>query len=323
MTDGNTNNDTEALLALLHVPGVGNGTARTALRAAQHLQCDMSALITMDPRALLEALPPGDHQSLAQAIEHCTHQHYESARRLIARCTKTGVTIITVEDEHYPAAIYDRLGDRAPVLLSMIGNASLLENPGIAVVGAREVSDTGRDLARTCGKEIAKVGRVLISGGANGVDDSGQRGAANTGGGIVVVLPQGLLKFRGPPYIRDVLREQRALLISACLPDAPWKNHAAVERNDIIAALAEAVCVIEPKKTGGSIRTARTALEYGRHVLVQCTPDSEQGCTDLIRAGAEPMCVRGSLPEDWLTRLLASEQPGRPNQTSLPGMDET
>jgi DNA processing protein len=321
MVEPDQNTDAAALLALMHVPGVGNGGARSALHAARQLKCDIASLITMTPRALLDGLPPGDHQALAQAIGNCEESHREAGQRLIARCAKAGISVLTIEDERYPDTVRVQLGERAPVILSVIGNLELIDHLGIGVVGAREVSDAGGQLARTCGRDVARVDRVLISGGANGVDDSGQRGAADADGRLVVVLPQGLLKFRGPPYFRDVLRERRALLMSASLPDAPWQRHAAVERNDIIAALSEAVCAIEPKKTGGSIRTARTALEYGRYVLVQCTSDSAQGCAALIREGARPLIEGETLGEGWLSKALTSESPRVVEQTSLPGLD--
>ena len=56
------------------------------------------------------------------------------------------------------------------------------------------------------------------------------------------------------------------------VPDAPWTVHAAVTRNATIAALSRVLCVIEPRNTGGSIRTARAALAQGKRVLVY-SPD--------------------------------------------------
>jgi len=322
MAKRDRNTDAAALMALLYVPGVGNGGVRSALRAARQLQCDVASLITKSPRELMETMPPGDHQVLAQAIGNCEESHREAGQRLVARCAKAGISLLTIEDDRYPNSVRDQLGERAPAILSVIGHLGLIEQLGVAVVGAREVSDAGRQLARACGRDVARTERVLVSGGANGVDDTAQRGATDAGGGMVVVLPQGLLKFRGPQYFRDVLREQRILLMSASLPDAPWQRHAAVERNDMIAALSEAVCVIEPKKTGGSIRTARTGLEFGRHVLVHCTSDSAQGCTALIREGARPLCEGETLGEGWLSKALACDSPRVVEQTSLPGMDQ-
>lgn len=321
MVDRDSNKDAAGLLALLLVPGVGNGGARAALRAARQLGCDIETLMAMTPRVLLDALPPGDHQALAQSIAKCTEVQRVAGRRLVTRCAKAGVTVITIDDERYPDAVRTYLAERAPALLAVTGNRALLNEAGVAVVGAREVSERGRELARACGGDVARAGRVLVSGGANGVDDTAQRGGADRGGNLVVVLPQGLLTFRGPQYFRDLLRSHRVLLMSACLPDAPWKQHAAVERNDIIAALSEVVCVIEPKKTGGSIRTARTSLDFGRHVLVHCQPGSTQGCDDLLRAGARPLCAGGALCEGWLDEALRVERPHISEQTSLPGMD--
>lgn len=309
--------DAVALLALLRMPGVGNTIARTALRAATQMRCNVKALLAMEPRAVLEALPPGEYEALAQVIGACRKEHQEAAQRLVARSTKAGITFITIDHDVYPGGVRDCLGGRAPALLSAIGEMKLLERSRIAVVGAREVSDAGRACARACGRDVGLADRVLVSGGAKGVDDAAQRGAVDVDGSIVVALPQGLITFRGESYIRDVLRERRALLLSACSPDAPWQQHAAVERNDIIAALAEAVCVIEPKKTGGSIRTARSALEFGRHVLVRCSDESASACDDLVRAGAIPLAPEGN----WLPHVLTTKPQPRAKQAPLPGIE--
>lgn len=305
------------LLTLMHPPGSGNAVARSALRAAGHLQCEVEALLSMEPRKLLEALPPGDHRPLAQAIDACTAERREKTQRLVERCGRTGIGFITIDDPRYPVTVRECLAGRAPAVLSAFGELGLLERPQAAVVGAREVSAQGKQLARACGREAARAKFVLTSGGAQGVDDAAQKGAADAGGAVISVLPQGLLTYRGPAYLRDAIRERRALLVSACMPDAPWKTHAAVERNDYIAALARAVCVIEPKKTGGSVRTARSALAYGRHVFVRCASESETICKELVSAGARPLdevC-------DWCRVAWESPPKLKVQQPSLPGLD--
>jgi predicted Rossmann fold nucleotide-binding protein DprA/Smf involved in DNA uptake len=305
-----------ALISLLLVPGAGNGVARAALQAAERLQCSVRAITDMKPRELIERLPPGDHDLLAQSIGLCATPYREKAEGLVARGGKAGLSYRVAFDADYPSAVLWRLCDRAPALLSFVGNTGLLDRPSAAVVGARVVSDAGRRLARTCGRDVAKAGRVLISGGADGVDDTAQRGAAAAGGSVIAVLPQGLLSYRGEPYIRDLLREQRILLVSACLPDAPWQRHAAVERNDLIAALADTVAVIEPKKTGGSIRTARAALAFSRRVAVRCVEDAQNVCEDLRRAGAIPLA-----DGRWLEDVPDIANQETQIQSSLPGMD--
>ena len=78
-------------------------------------------------------------------------------------------------------------------------------------------------------------------------------------------------------------------------PDMGWETHAAVTRNATISAMSRLLCVIEPKKTGGSIRTARCALAQGKLVLVYPAQGFAAVAQTLARAGALEL-VGGASP---------------------------
>jgi predicted Rossmann fold nucleotide-binding protein DprA/Smf involved in DNA uptake len=84
----------------------------------------------------------------------------------------------------------------------------------------------------------------------------------------------------------EAAEEGRAAIVSEFAPDSRWHTHAAVTRNATISALSRLVCVIEPRKTGGSVRTARCGLEQGKQVLVHGSRDPESPIAALRRAGA-------------------------------------
>jgi predicted Rossmann fold nucleotide-binding protein DprA/Smf involved in DNA uptake len=115
------------------------------------------------------------------------------------------------------------------------------------------------------------------------------------GGKTVVVLPQGILTYRGPALLFDAIQDGRAAVVSEFAPDMAWETHAAVTRNTTISAFSLLVCVIEPKKTGGSVRTARCALAQGKRVLVY----PARGCASVVQSlsnGGALELVEGLLP---------------------------
>ncbi len=79
----------------------------------------------------------------------------------------------------------------------------------------------------------------------------------------------------------------------------PWRFPA---RNRIIAALADAVVVVESRSKGGSMLTAAEALKRGTSVMaVPGHPNSAQaaGALDLIFDGAPPHTPRGAPSQAW------------------------
>ncbi len=105
--------------------------------------------------------------------------------------------------------------------------------------------------------------------------DAAAHGAAlAAGGATVIVLPQGALSYEKPSAYGEAMRAGRVLLLSEFVPDLPWCTHAAVQRNATISVLSDGLCVIAPAKQGGSIRTARCAIERAKPVFHAYAPAS-------------------------------------------------
>jgi predicted Rossmann fold nucleotide-binding protein DprA/Smf involved in DNA uptake len=114
------------------------------------------------------------------------------------------------------------------------------------------------------------------------------------------------------------LAQGRAVIVSQFAPDARWQTHAAVTRNATISALARMVCVIEPKKIGGSIRTARAAVAQGKRVLFYCPEAGPHSPARLLRqAGALDLVPpdHSFCPESLLNQWTSAPAPAR--QTDL------
>lgn len=277
--------ETAAILALLLSPGTGPVAVGRMMAAARFTDQPISALLDVPIRELLEMLPPG-LEDVAADVSRCDARYRERAARLLEQVAEAGATALTVDDSEYPASLSRFLGETAAPLLFVLGDTELLARPAAAVVGASSVSKRGARLAAASAKAFGREGIVVVSGGAQGVDSAAHEAALATGGETVVVLPQGLLTYRAPAELFEAIDEGRAAIVSEFVPDAMWETHAAVTRNATISALSRLVCVVEPKKTGGSIRTARYAVEQGKRVTVYCPGGPESPGETLARAGA-------------------------------------
>ena len=197
-----------------------------------------------------------------------------------------GARLVCWGEPGYPSAL--AAIEDAPPILTVLGEAQLLQRPMIAVVGARNASANGRRLARDLAAELGLGGLVVISGLARGIDAAAHLGALETGsvavvaGGADVVYPA---ENRG---LYDALVRQGAVVAELPLGTEPQARHFP-RRNRIISGTALGVVVVEAAARSGSLITARFALEQGREVFA--VPGSPldpraRGCNDLLRHGA-------------------------------------
>ena len=172
------------------------------------------------------------------------------------------------------------------------GEAALLSRTAVAVVGARSCSPYGSQVARTCGRELASAGLVVLSGLARGVDGEAHRGALDAGGVTVAVLGCGVDRDY-PASHRELAARicESGLVVSEYAPGvepAPWRFPA---RNRIIAGLARAVVVVEARERSGALISADFALEQGREVFAvpgEITSSLSAGTNALLGLGAVP-----------------------------------
>ncbi len=211
--------------------------------------------------------------------------------------------IIPMTSSRYPDSL--RALVDPPPLLFLRGRAELLDSPCVAIVGSRRATEGGRRTAETLGNRLSLGGVAVVSGMALGIDGAAHRGALNGGGNTVAVLGSGL-RIVHPPSHRSLLRRIAAtgLAVSEFLPSEPALPFHFPKRNRIIAALAEAVIVVEAGERSGALITVEHALDLGRDVLV--VPGSVEnpqcrGSNGLLRDGArvlpDPEAVLEELPE--------------------------
>jgi len=199
--------------------------------------------------------------------------------------------IITIVQPDYPTVLSEI--DDAPPILYVAGQSHLLATPQIAMVGSRNPSRSGIDIATQFAYELAQSGVVITSGLAIGIDAASHRGALQAHGKTIAVLGNGLLHCY--PKKNQVLAEQmieQGCLVSEWPLTAPPKSEHFPQRNRIISGLSLGVLVIEAALQSGSLITARYAMEQNREIFAlpgSIRNPTSVGCLALIQQGAK--CV--------------------------------
>ena len=196
--------------------------------------------------------------------------------------------VLTLADPDYPPLLR-RLED-APPLLFVEGDLNALWRAQIAMVGSRNASRSGLGIARDFAKHFARLGIVVTSGLAEGIDGSAHTACLDAGGATIAVCGTGLDRVY-PERHRDLARRivaQGALVSDFPIGTPPLPEHFP-RRNRIIAGLTLGTLVVEASLKSGSLITARLAAECGRDVFA--IPGSihdprARGCHHLIRNGA-------------------------------------
>lgn len=174
------------------------------------------------------------------------------------------------------------LGWARPVYLR---GEPLRDGSAVAIVGARAASRAALDRAHALGRHLAAGGVQVVSGGALGVDGAAHRGALAGRGGTTVVLGSGLDVLYPPrhaPLFREILGHGGTLV--GMQPDGTHPLPGMFpQRNQLIAALADVVIVVEAELRSGTMSTVAAARAFGR--LVAAWPGSP-GCERLLATGA-------------------------------------
>jgi DNA processing protein len=174
------------------------------------------------------------------------------------------------------------LGWKRPVY---VRGAELGDGPAVAIVGARAATQRAMDRAHALARHLASRGVQVVSGGALGVDGAAHRGALAGNGATTVVLGTGLdvaYPVRHAPLFREVVA-RGGTLAGLQRDGAQPRPGTFPQRNQLIAALADVVIVVEADLRSGSLSTAAAGQRFGR--IVAACPGS-RGCDRLLVGGA-------------------------------------
>ena len=276
--------DSQLCVALHSIPHVGDTLlARLffhygAARAIWDSDPAQWAAVGARPEAIRSAgtaLRNPDHWSHAES-------QWETLMRLDAR-------VIALSDDDYPAllrTIYD-----PPPLLYVRGNAGLLSEAQLAVVGSRKASPAGRRAARLLSRGAVRAGLHISSGLALGIDGEAHRAALDAGGVSIAVMATGvdtIYPARHHGLAEDIVKN--GCLVTEFPPGSGPVRFHFPRRNRVLSGLSLGVLVVEAALRSGSSITAGAALEQGREVFAvpwSMFHDGGKGCLRLIREGAK------------------------------------
>lgn len=208
------------------------------------------------------------------------------AEQEMERCHKMGGRIIAACEPDYPKYL-THIDDYPPVI-TVIGNSKLLNEPSIAMVGARNASANGCRFAHQLADDLGKRKLVVVSGLARGIDTASHKGALEHN--TIAVIAGGIDSIY-PPENKDLyhaIAEKGAIIAELPLGATPKPSHFP-QRNRIISGLSYGVIVVEATFKSGSLITARMALEQNREVFaVPGFPMDPRcnGTNHLIKQGA-------------------------------------
>ncbi len=311
------NFSSEDLLRLHSVPGVGERTLRKILAWATAESLPLSDIFALDADALKVNF--GLKLFVSEALRTSSA---DSAAELAERLADQGVQLLTPFDDSadsgYPLQMRQRLADNAPPLLYVKGDTGLLGLPGVAFSGSRHTSEQGIQHTMTLTADAVSAHLTVISGHAPGTDAAAHQTALGHGGVTVLVLPEGMLRFRLRPELRDGydLHPENVVIVSEFSPNVPWSAQNAMIRNQAILGLAQALCVIEAGDEGGTRDAGERALKLKIPVFVldyPVPPASAAGNRKLIEQGAQPIPVT---PRPMLPPLSDKRQPNKPIDSS-------
>lgn len=282
--------EVRAALGLTEVPGVGCRRFRSLVE--EHGSA-LAALSAVRAGAAL----PGWPVETAKAARRARPVPSRRIRELAER----GIRVVSYGQTAYP----DRLGvlESPPPVLYLRGPLSLPETRAVTMVGTREATAYGRRMARDLAGGFARAGWTVVSGLARGIDGASHRGALEVGGRTVGVVGHGLDHLFPASHRRLFARMAEAgLVVSEFAPDEPPHRRHFPRRNRLLAALPDAVVVVQAGRKSGALITADLALERtGREVYAvpgPVGPEASVGVHQLLRDGAGLATCAGDVLAD-------------------------
>ena len=266
-------------LALVRVPGLGPQLGQALLSHCGNVE------------AIFEASPASWRAAGAsdKSVEGLANPDWEAVEQDLAWLEAERHCFISIQDADYPESLKEI--PSPPLGLFCKGDTDLLGSVQLAMVGSRNPSQTGMDLADDFASTLSRHGLVITSGMAMGVDAIAHEAALRSNGLTVAVCGTGLDRVypaRNKALAHAIADE--GLMISEFPTGTPPAKQNFPRRNRIISGLSLGVLVVEAARKSGSLITARQAMEQGREVFA--IPGSihnplARGCHKLIREGAK------------------------------------
>jgi DNA processing protein len=301
----------EALVALNMIEHVGSVRVRQLLEFFG----EAPAILKASRSQLLKVRGIGEDTAEAIAA-------WESSVDLNAelkRVQEFGGHVLVQSDTNYPELlrqIYD-----PPIVLYVKGRLGPKDKNAVAMVGSRQTTHYGLEVARKLAYQLAYVGVTVVSGGARGIDTAAHQGALTAKGRTIAVLGTGI-NIVFPSENADLF--ERISANGAVITQFPFHRAADKQsfpiRNRIVAGMTLGTVVVEAHLSSGALITSNFATEYGRQVFAvpgRIDSPRSKGCHELIKKGAKLCESAEDILSEFEYLFPATNRPAAPNETGV------
>ena len=271
-----------AWVQLAFTPYIG---AESFTQLIEH--CGSAEAALKAPAALVVQL--GRYSKQAAAAWHDTDKAKTACEAAFNWEKQPDCRLLLSCDDDFPMRLKEGL--TPPPVLFVRGNADLLRQASVSIVGSRHATPQAMRIAGDFGRALSEQNITVISGMAAGIDTAAHHGALQGAGSTIAVWGTGIDRIypQSNQKLAYQIAEQGAIVSEFPLGTRPLAGNFP-RRNRLIAGLAQAVLVVEAALESGSLITARLAGEMGREVMA--IPGSidnphSKGCHKLIKEGAK------------------------------------
>lgn len=302
-----------SLLALHFIPGLGYYLIRQLVS-----YCGSAEKVFKTPKGKLLRVP-GVGAVTADAITK--GKPFAQAEKEIQRAEHEKVNLLFFTDENYPSRL--RQVNDAPTLLYSKGNIDL-ENPKtVAIVGTRQSTAYGRECVDHLVRDLVPHHALIVSGLAYGIDIHAHKQALHydlptvgvMGSGMDVIYPASHREIAAKMMANGGLLTEHPF---GTQPDA----HNFPARNRIVAALSDAVIIVEAAEKGGALITADIANSYNKDVFAMpgnLRQSHSAGCNNLIKSNRAHL-LTSVRDLEYIMNWDARSKPVKKEPLSLEGL---
>lgn len=275
----------------------------------------LSEAFSPNQLAIWQAL--GIHKNhLKRFQEFHTPEGQKNLQHCLKQIQQSSDFVLIFSEANYPQQLLPYT-DKPPLIFGQ-GNAQVLLQPQVAIVGSRKPSPHGRQVAYDFAFYLSEQGFYINSGLAQGIDQAAHQ-AALKNQRTIAVMATGLDQTYPTQHqaLREDILQHGGAVITEFLPQTPPLQHHFPRRNRIVSGLSLGVIVAEATLKSGSLITAKIAAEQGKVVFAipgHIYGEFHQGCHQLIREGAilidhpQQVIEDLALPTQWQSTHIAAEK---------------
>ncbi len=228
---------------------------------------------------------PGISPTLVAALRN--RSIMERAKRELDFVQEKGIKLTCLNDSDYPSRLFEC--PDAPIALYSLGDIPFNAKHILSIVGTRHATEYGKDMCTAFVRDLARLlpSTLIVSGLAYGIDICAHKAAVEAGLPTVGVLAHGLdmLYPRTHRSTAKKMIEQGGGLLTEFMSESNPFPAFFVQRNRIVAGMADATLVVESASRGGSLITASMAVGYSRDCFAfpgRVTDQYSCGCNELV-----------------------------------------